>query len=77
VSAPASVRPARAGEEAALTDLAVRSKADWGHDEAFLERARVELTLHPGDLDRLIVRVAERDGVVVGFSARIAARPGR
>jgi GNAT superfamily N-acetyltransferase len=29
----------------------------------------VALTLHPGDLDRLEVRVAERDGIVVGVSA--------
>ena len=64
-----TIRPARPGEEPLLSDLAVRSKAHWGHDEAFLARARTELTLHPGDLDRLIVRVAERDGEVVGFSA--------
>ena len=64
-----TIRPARPGEEPLLSDLAVRSKGVWGHDEAFLARARVELTLHPGDLGRLIVRVAERDGMVVGFSA--------
>ena len=64
-----AIRPARAGEEAALTELAVRSKGHWGHDADFLERARAELTLRPGDLDRWIVRVAERAGEVVGFSA--------
>jgi predicted N-acetyltransferase YhbS len=63
------IRPARAGEEAALTELAVRSKGHWGHDEAFLARARIGLTVHQGDLERLIVRVAERDGAVIGFSA--------
>ena len=52
-----------------LSDLAVRSKGHWGHDEAFLERARPELTVSPGHLDRWIVRVAERDGAVVGFAA--------
>jgi GNAT superfamily N-acetyltransferase len=64
-----NIRPARPGEEALLSDLAVRSKGHWGHDEAFLARARIGLTLHPGDLERLIVRVAERDGTVVGVSA--------
>ena len=63
------VRPARAGEEAALTELAVRSKGHWGHDAAFLARARAELTVRPGDLERWIVRVAQRGGEVVGFSA--------
>ena len=63
------MRPARPGEEAALTELAVRSKAHWGHDAEFLERARAELTVAPGDLDRLIVRVAERDGEPLGFCA--------
>jgi len=42
-----TIRPARAGEEAELTELAVRSKGHWGHDAAFLERARPELTVRP------------------------------
>jgi GNAT superfamily N-acetyltransferase len=67
------IRPARPGEEEALTELAVRSKGHWGHDAAFLERARGELTVRPGDLERWVVRVAERDGEVVGFSAVDAA----
>ena len=64
-----TIRPARAGEEAALTELAVRSKGHWGHDAAFLERARPELTVRPEHLRRWIVRVAERDGAVAGFAA--------
>ena len=63
------VRAARPGEEAALTELAVRSKGHWGHDAAFLERARRELTVLPEHLERWIVRVAERDGAVVGVAA--------
>jgi hypothetical protein len=58
------LRPARLGEEAALTELAVRSKGHWGHDAAFLERARPELTVRPEHLERWIVRVAERDGAL-------------
>ena len=64
-----TIRPARAGEEAELTELAVRSKGHWGHDAAFLERARPELTVRPDHLRRWIVRVAERGGAVVGFAA--------
>jgi GNAT superfamily N-acetyltransferase len=64
-----AIRPARPGEEGALSDLALRSKGHWGHDAAFLERARPELTVHAGQLERWIVRVAERDGAVVGFAA--------
>ena len=63
------MRSAQAGEEAALTELAVRSKGHWGHDAAFLERARPELTVHPEHLERWIVRVAERDGAPVGLAA--------
>jgi N-acetylglutamate synthase-like GNAT family acetyltransferase len=63
------LRPARPGEEGALSELALRSKGHWGHDAAFLERARPELTVHPEHLERWIVRVAERDGAVVGFAA--------
>ena len=64
-----AIRPARPGEEPALSELALRSKGHWGHDAAFLERARPELTVDPEHLGRWIVRVAERDGAVVGFSA--------
>ena len=64
-----TIRPARAGEEAELTELAIRSKGHWGHDAAFLECARPELTVRPEHLRRWIVRVAERDGAVVGFAA--------
>jgi GNAT superfamily N-acetyltransferase len=64
-----AVRSARPGEEAALSELAVRSKGHWGHDAAFLERARPELTIRPEHLERWIVRVAERDGAAVGVAA--------
>jgi GNAT superfamily N-acetyltransferase len=63
------IRAARPGEEAALSALALRSKAHWGYDPDFLERARPELTLGAGDRERVQVRVAERDGRLVGFSA--------
>ncbi|HSD79168.1 MAG TPA: GNAT family N-acetyltransferase [Solirubrobacteraceae bacterium] len=62
------LRPARAGEAAALSALALRSKGHWGYDAAFLELCRPELTLAEEDLGRLTTVVAERDGRVVGFA---------
>jgi len=63
------VRSAQPAEEAALTELAVRSKGHWGHDAAFLERARTGLTVRPEHLEQWIVRVAEREGGAVGVAA--------
>ncbi len=42
---PVRVRPAREGEAGALTELAIRSKAHWGYDEAFMEACREELAV--------------------------------
>lgn len=50
-----------------LTALAMRSKAHWGHDAEFMAAAREELTVTAECLDREIVRLAEREGVPVGF----------
>ncbi|SBT52342.1 GNAT family N-acetyltransferase [Micromonospora auratinigra] len=62
------IRPARPDEAAELTELALRSKAHWGYDEAFLTRCRAELTLTPADVTARQVTVAERDGRVVGLA---------
>jgi N-acetylglutamate synthase-like GNAT family acetyltransferase len=63
------IRRARAGEADALTDLAVRSKAQWGYGEDFLAAASSELIVHEADLERLDVLVVEREGVLVAFAA--------
>jgi GrpB-like predicted nucleotidyltransferase (UPF0157 family)/GNAT superfamily N-acetyltransferase len=52
-----------------LSDLALRSKARWGYDAAFLAACRAELTVEPGDVHRLRVTVAEESPEVVGFYA--------
>jgi GNAT superfamily N-acetyltransferase len=62
------LRPARRNEAPLLSELALRSKAHWGYDRAFLEACRAELTLTPEEIDSAQVTVAERDGRVVGFS---------
>ncbi len=63
------IRPARAEDAAALSALAFRSKAHWGYDDAFLERARPELEVTAGDIARLRVGVADDGGRPVGFYA--------
>ncbi|MGA8113052.1 MAG: GNAT family N-acetyltransferase [Actinocatenispora sp.] len=62
------LRPARRGEASALTGLALRAKAHWGYDRAFLDACRDDLRLRPEDLAGRRVTVAERDGRIVGFA---------
>ena len=61
------VRVARPDEVEQLSDLALRSKAYWGYDGAFLEACRDELTLTPDYLDTNPTFVLEDDGRVVGL----------
>ncbi|MFE4449715.1 GNAT family N-acetyltransferase [Streptomyces sp. NPDC056796] len=63
------VREGRPEEAEALTGLALRSKAHWGYDEAFLAACRDELTVTPGDTAGGRTAVAEEDGRVLGFTA--------
>ncbi|WP_245920917.1 GNAT family N-acetyltransferase [Melghirimyces profundicolus] len=60
------IRPAREGEAEVLTELALRSKAHWGYDPAFMAACREELTL-TRDRMRRRLEVAEEGGRVVGF----------
>lgn len=62
------LRPPRAGEAPALSDLCMRSKAVWGYDAAFMEMCRAELTLSPDELDPQRLAVAEIDGELAGFA---------
>ncbi|MEU8703575.1 GNAT family N-acetyltransferase [Streptomyces sp. NPDC048565] len=62
------VRAGRPDEAAALTALALRSKAYWGYDEAFLAACREELAVRPADVTARRTAVAERDGGLLGFT---------
>ncbi|MFE2426196.1 GNAT family N-acetyltransferase [Streptomyces sp. NPDC059373] len=66
------IRAARPDEAGLLTDLALRSKAHWGYDEAFMAACRDELTVSPQEiaLHRTMVAEREHDGrvSVIGFS---------
>jgi GNAT superfamily N-acetyltransferase len=68
-SAPESnrVRPARPEEAPRLSELALRSKAFWGYDAAFLERCRVELEVRAERLAALRAHVFEREDRILGF----------
>ncbi len=59
------LRAASVTEMGALSDLAMRSKAHWGYDAAFLEACRDELTFTATDVARIVV--AESGGTLVGM----------
>ena len=61
------IRPARPGEEDALSALARRSKAHWGYDPAFLAACRAELTVTPAQAASGRVKVYEDRGRALGF----------
>ena len=69
------IRPGRASDAAALSDVARKAKALWEYPAEWLEAWRADLTLSAADVDRMIVRVAEANGEIVGFGA--AARMDR
>jgi GNAT superfamily N-acetyltransferase len=64
-----TVRHARADEAVALTELALRAKASWGYDDAFMAACRDELTLTPEKMAAWRVWVAEGDGQIAGMIA--------
>jgi GNAT superfamily N-acetyltransferase len=61
------IRLARADEAAALTELALRSKAAWPYDGAFIAKCRVELTMTPSSIEKRRTHVAEADRALLGF----------
>ena len=63
------VRRARPDEASALTDLAMRAKASWGYDAAFMAACREELTFTPEKMAAWSVWVAETEGELAGTIA--------
>ena len=70
----ATVRAARPAEAEAISALALRSKAHWGYDPAFLEACREDLTIDPAWCDGVRLIVAEQAGTLLGY-ARVAGEP--
>lgn len=69
------IRRARPDEAAELSDLALRSKAVWGYDAAFIERCQDDLTVTPEALVTEPYYVLEQEGRVLGFYS-LATTPG-
>jgi GNAT superfamily N-acetyltransferase len=61
-----AIRAARPDEVADLSALALRSKAHWGYDQAFIDACRPALTFTTDDVAGRRLSVACRDGVVLG-----------
>lgn len=68
-----TIRPARPGEEPALSALCLRSKAHWGYDADFMAQCVEALTVTPESVAAGAVLVAERDGRLLGI---VCAEPG-
>lgn len=64
---PPKPRPATLADLAALSALALRSKAHWGYDAAFLGACRAELTLTPETLQTHDVWMVEAQRQPIGF----------
>jgi GNAT superfamily N-acetyltransferase len=55
-----------------LTELTVRSKAYWGYDDSFIERARPDLEFHASKfLPDFHVYIPEADGEPLGYCSLI------
>ncbi|MEY9966758.1 GNAT superfamily N-acetyltransferase [Streptacidiphilus sp. MAP12-16] len=65
---PLRLRAGREGEAGALSELALRSKAHWGYDQAFLASCRDELRVRAGEVTARRVTVAEEGTSVLGFA---------
>ena len=63
-----AIRPARAEEADALTDICVRSKAYWGYDETFMNACHAELVVTRANIENSRFMVAELKGVPVAVS---------
>jgi GNAT superfamily N-acetyltransferase len=61
------IRRAALGDAAGLTDLALRSKAVWGYDTAFMDACRVELTISAESIRREPTFLLEDRGHLAGF----------
>lgn len=61
------IRPARADEADALTDLAMRSKASWGYDAAFMQQVHPDMLVSRDDIERSHCLIAEDEGRLCGY----------
>jgi N-acetylglutamate synthase-like GNAT family acetyltransferase len=63
----AQIRRAQPSEAAQLSVLAMRSKALWGYDDAFMEACRAPLTVAPERIAKSPFYVLDEGGTITGF----------
>jgi len=71
-----TIRRARAADAAPLSDLAMRSKAIWGYDEAFMEACREELATTVESILGNEIWLAAKGEAAAGFYELIAGPDG-
>ncbi len=64
----ARIRRARSDEAEHLTALAIRSKAYWGYEAAFMEACVPALTISPERIAAELFFVLEQSGQVIGYA---------
>jgi GNAT superfamily N-acetyltransferase len=69
-----TIRPARPGEAAILTELCIRSKAHWGYDSAFMAAAERLLRIDEGEIGGGGVLVALTAEAPCGVAALVPLR---
>jgi len=75
-ASPTRIRRARPDDAPALTELARRSKAHWGYDAGFMERAESDLTISSQAIIEHDVWVLDgEDGATLGFYRLIPGDP--
>lgn len=62
-----TIRAAQPDDAATLSEIALRSKAFWGYDAAFMAACRDDLRISPAEIDRHTVYVALVGAQPVGF----------
>lgn len=63
-----TIRPARTGEDVALTELSLRSVQErWGYSDAFMAWEPEAITVTPELIDGSVTSVLEDGGRLVGF----------
>jgi len=72
----AEIRRALPYEAANLSALALRSKALWGYDAAFMEACRAALTVDPKAIAKCPFYVLDEGGTITGFYG-LSGRPPR
>jgi len=63
---------AQAHDAAAIGALAVRSKAHWGYDEAFMQQVKAELTYQADQIQQHPTFIASKGSSLLGFYQLIA-----